>query len=109
MTRRIAFFTNDCSFESFVKTTALTLTKLNYQIDIFNEIKEDIDLVILDFDNPENIDVIKSTRNNPNLKNKKIVGVISEITDKKIYFEAGCDSIMTKKEFEVAGNNILMY
>ena len=109
MTRRIVLLTNDINFENFVKISALTLTKLNYQIDIFKEVKKDIDLVILDFDNPGNIDVIKSTRNNPNLKNKKIVGVISEITDKKIYFEAGCDSIMTKKEFEVAGDNILMY
>ncbi|MFA5403443.1 MAG: hypothetical protein WC358_00740 [Ignavibacteria bacterium] len=109
MTRRIVLLTNDSNFENFVKISALTLTKLNYQIDIFKEVKKDIDIIILDFDNQENIEVAKSIRKNPDLQNKKIIGVISTLTDKKIFFESGCDSVMTKKEFEVAGNNILMY
>ncbi|MCX6165807.1 MAG: hypothetical protein NTU73_13265 [Ignavibacteriae bacterium] len=110
MTRRIALLTIDSNFENFVKISALTLTKLNYQVDIFKEIKKDIDLVIIDFDNPENMDVMKSVRKDITLKNKKVVGVISEKTDKiNQIFESGCDSLMTKKEFEVAGNNILMY
>lgn len=110
MTRRIVLLTNDSNFENFVKISALTLTKLNYQVDIFKEIKKDIDLVIIDFDNPENLEILKSVRKDAAVKNKKIVGVISEKTDQtKQIFESGCDSVMTKKEFEVAGNNILMY
>jgi hypothetical protein len=109
MTRRIVLITNDIGFENFIKISALTLTKLNYQVDIFKEVKKDIDFVIIDFDYPENLDVVKSIRQNPELQNKKIIGVASVLTDKKIFFESGCDSVMTKKEFEVAGNNILMY
>lgn len=110
MTRRIVLITNDVQFENFIKTTALTLTKLNYQIDIFKEIKKDTDLVIMDFDTPDNMDILKSIRKTPYLKNKKVIGVMSEKDDRiNQIFEAGCDSIMTKKEFEVAGNNVLMY
>jgi hypothetical protein len=124
MTRRITLLTNDSNFENFVKISALTLTKLNYQVDIFKEIKKDIDLVIMDFDNLENLEILKSVRKNPELKNLKIVGVINEAfptspprrifktlgtSPYKIFFESGCDSVMTKNEFEVAGNNILMY
>jgi hypothetical protein len=109
MTRRIVLLTNDSNLENFVKVSALTLTKLNYQVDIFKEIKKDIDLIILDFDNPENLKILKKVRKDDALKNKKIVGVITIVKDKKIFFENGCDSVMTKKEFEVAGNNIIMY
>lgn len=109
MTRRISLISDDNTFENLVKTTALTLTKLNYQVDIFREIKKDIDLVVLDFDNPENINILKNIRKNPSLKNKKIVGVATALTDKKILFESGCDSVMSKKEFTAAINNILMF
>lgn len=109
MTRRITLISDDNSFENLVKTTALTLTKLNYQVDIFSEIKKDIDLVVLDFDNTENIIILKNVRKNPSLKNKKIVGVATSLTDKKILFESGCDSVMFKKEFAAAINNILMF
>jgi hypothetical protein len=110
MTRRIVLLTNDISFKNFVDISALTLTKLNYQVDISYRIREDADLIIIDFDYPENIEVLKSIRLDSGFKNKKIVGII---TDKKNnsegIFKAGCDSLMSKKEFEVAGNNILMY
>jgi len=109
MTRRIVLLTNDINFENFVKITALTLTKLNYQVDIFKETRKDIDLVILDFDDPENIEVLKSIRKNPDLQNKKIIGVATDLADKKMFFETGCDSVMTKKDFEPAANSILMY
>ena len=109
MTRRISLISDDNSFENLVKTTALTLTKLNYQVDIFGEIKKDIDLVVLDFDNPENINIMKNIRKNPSFKNKKTVGVATELTNKKTFFEAGCDSVMSKKELSAAINNILMF
>lgn len=109
MTRRIVLITQDGEFEMLVKMASLTLTKLNYQIDIFQEIRKDIDLIIVDFDMKENSDLVKSIRLNPEFKNKKIVGVAGAITDKKIFFECGCDSVMTKKEFAPVADNILMY
>jgi hypothetical protein len=109
MTRRIVLITQDIEFDNFIKITALTLTKLNYQVDIFRELRKDIDLVIIDFDSPESIKTVKSIRSNPELKNKKIVGVASVLTDKKVFFVCGCDSVMSKKEFEPAANSILMY
>jgi hypothetical protein len=109
MTRRIVLLTKDIEFKNFVKISALTLTKLNYQVDIFKEIRKDIDLIIMDLDYTENLEVLKSIRQNPELKNKKIIGIISTPADNKIFFDSGCDSVMSKKEFEVAGNNILMY
>jgi hypothetical protein len=109
MTRRIALLTKDSRFESFIKTIALTLTKLNYQVDIFSEVKSDIDLVIMDFDYEENISALKEIRKNPSLENKKIIGIVTDDKNKKILFESGCDAVMTKKEFEVVGDNILMY
>jgi CheY-like chemotaxis protein len=110
MTRRIVLITKDNSFKSFVDISALTLTKLNYQIDISTDIRQDADLIIIDFDDAENIEVLKSLRQDPIHKNRKIFGIISDFKDKsKEIFKAGCDSLMSKKEFERAGNNILMY
>jgi|WetSurMetagenome_2_1015567.scaffolds.fasta_scaffold571284_2 CheY-like chemotaxis protein len=110
MTRRIVLLTNDNNFKSFVDISALTLTKLNYQVDISYQVKKDVDLIIIDFDYPENIEVLKSIRLDPNFKNTKIIGIISDIkNNSENIFKAGCDSLMSKKEFERAGNNILMY
>lgn len=109
MTRRIALITQDRDFEMLIKMASLTLTKLNYQVDIFKEIRKDIDLFIVDFDTGENTELVKSIRSNPEIKNKKIVGVASAITDKSVFFSCGCDSVMTKKEFAPAADNILMY
>jgi hypothetical protein len=109
MTRRIVLLTDDKSFKSFVDISALTLTKLNYQVDISTSISQDADLIIIDFDNSENIKVLKSLRKDPGYKNRKIFGVISDIKNSEEIFRAGCDSLMSKKEFERAGNNILMY
>jgi hypothetical protein len=110
MTRRIVLITNDDSFKNFVDISALTLTKLNYQVDISPELREDADFVIIDFDYPKNIEVLKSIRQNNRFKNKKIFGVITDIKNKsEEIFKSGCDSLMSKKEFERAGNNILMY
>jgi len=109
MTRRIVLITQDSEFEMLVKMASLTLTKLNYQIDIFREIRKDIDLILVDFDTQASIDLVKSIRSNPEFKNKKIVGVAGAITDKKVFFDCGCDSVMTKKEFAPIADNILMY
>lgn len=110
MTRRIVLLTGDSNFKSFVTISALTLTKLNYQVDISESIRNDADLIIIDFDNPDNIALLKSIRQNPDYKNRKIFGVVTDFKNKSgEIFKAGCDSLMSKKEFERAGNNILMY
>lgn len=110
MTRRIVLLTKDNNFKSFVNISALTLTKLNYQVDISESIRQDADLIIIDFDNSENTEILKSIRKDPEFKNKKIFGVISDFKHKSDeIFKAGCDSLMSKKEFERAGNNVLMY
>ena len=110
MTRRIALITNDKSFEEYVKMTALTLTKLNYQVDIQKIEIPSANLIIIDFDDKQNLEKLKNIRKEKIFQNNKILGVLSDgSTDKKDLFEAGCDSIITKKEFEIAANNILMY
>ena len=109
MTRRIVLVTDDAEFENFIKIAALTLTKLNYQVDLFKEFRKDIDLFIIDFDSADSLQAVKSIRQNPELKNKKIVGVADVVTDRKIYFKSGCDSVMSKKEFQPIASNILMY
>jgi hypothetical protein len=110
MTRRIVLLTNDDNFKSFVTISALTLTKLNYQIDISSDISQDADLIIIDFDSSENLDLLKSLRQDPRYENRKIFGVITDFKNKSDeIFKSGCDSLMSKKEFERAGNNILMY
>lgn len=109
MTRRIALLTKDKHFESFIKTIVLTLTKLNYQIDIFKEIKKETDLVIMDFDDKENLEKLKYIRSNNIIKNKKIIGLITDIKNKNLLFDSGCDSVMSKKEFQSIADNILMY
>lgn len=109
MTRRIVLITQDRDFEMLIKMSSLTLTKLNYQVDIFQEVRKDIDLLIIDFDTQANRDIVKSIRTNPEFRNKKIVGVATALTDKKVFFDCGCDSVMTKKEFATVADNILMY
>jgi len=110
MTRRIVLFTNDKSFEKFIEITALTLTKLNYQIEILKAEIPEVNLIIIDFDDSENLEKLKSIRNKKEFRNKKILGVLSnEQSEKNYLFDAGCDSVFTKKEFEKAANNILMY
>jgi CheY-like chemotaxis protein len=113
MTRKILLISDDGDFKGFLNIATLTLTKLNHQITI-TEDKNDghIDWIIVDMDtNTEsNFEYIQNTRNSEKNKNLKIVSVLTNITNeiRKQLFQYGCDSIMTKKEFRAAANNLLV-
>ena len=114
MTRKILIVTEDREFKGFIETATLTLTKLNHQITL-TEDKNDghLDWIIIDMDTQmeENFDFIDMTRKAGRNANIKIVAVMAEITEaiKMRLFEKGCDSVMRKKEFIAAANNILIF
>lgn len=114
MTRKILLISDDSEFKSFINIATLTLTKLNHQVTI-TEDKTDghIDWMIVDMDtNTEpNFEFIMNSRNTGQNKNIKIVSVLSAVNDeiKDRLFKSGCDSVMTKREFQAAANNILIF
>ena len=114
MTRKILLVSDDEDFKGFLKIAALTLTKLNHQITITEDRNDGyLDWVIIDMDSnsDSNLDFIITTRKSETNKNIKIVSVITNITNelRVRLFQSGCDSIMTKKEFRAAANNILIF
>lgn len=114
MTRKILIVSNDDEFKGFINIATLTLTKLNHQITLTEDRKDGhIDWTILDMDTNEedNFGFISKTRNSGSNRNIKIVAVKTEPDEilKKRLFDAGCDSVMTKKEFKAAANNILIF
>ncbi len=112
MTRKVLLVSNDKEFKDFINIATLTLTKLNHQITITdNKSDGHIDWMVVDMDNEDNFGFIVETRNSELNKKIKIVSVVTAITDetKERLFKSGCDSIMTKKEFLAAANNILIF
>lgn len=114
MTRKILLVSNDKEFKGFINISTLTLTKLNHQITI-TEDKSDghIDWMIVDMDTEtdSNFEFILNSRNSDQNKNIKIVSVLSSVNDetKERLFKSGCDTVMTKKEFQTVANNILIF
>ena len=114
MTRKILLVSDDDDFKGFLKIAALTLTKLNHQITITEDRNDgylDWMIIDMDSDSESNLDFIVNTRKSAANKNIKIVSVITNITNelRVRLFQSGCDSIMTKKEFMAAANNILIF
>lgn len=114
MTRKILLISEDFDFKSFLNIATLTLTKLNHQITITEDKKDGhIDWMIIDMDtNTENnFEFIGNARKSETNRNTKIVSLLSNVTSeiRERLFQAGCDSIMTKKEFRAAANNILIF
>jgi CheY-like chemotaxis protein len=114
MTRKVLLVSNDKEFKDFIIIATLTLTKLNHQITITEDIKDGhIDWMIIDMDKEEeeNFSLILATRKSELNSKIKIVAVVSMLTDdiRTRLFKSGCDSIMTKKEFQLAANNILIF
>ena len=66
---------------------------------------------IIDFDAIDSLEVVKLFRNDEIIRNKKIIGVYTSDNNinRNEIFETGCDSLMSKSEFEKACNNILMF
>jgi hypothetical protein len=113
MTRKILMISSDKEFRDYLNIVTLTITKLNHQItftDDVNDIYTDFILLDLDDDFENRIGMIKKFRGDGKQPNKKIISVITEITDeiREKVFASGCDSIMKKSEFRTAANNILI-
>lgn len=114
MTRKILLVSDDNEFKGFLKIASLTLTKLNHQITITEDRNDgylDWMIIDMDSDSDSNLDFIINTRKSEANKSIKIVSVITNITNelRVRLFQSGCDSIMTKKEFIAAANNILIF
>ncbi|CAN5450337.1 hypothetical protein BH10BAC5_BH10BAC5_15480 [soil metagenome] len=121
-TKNFLLVSSDKEFCLFAKTTALTLTKLNVQatIDVTDNEKEalkisnsqNLNTIILDLSietlNP--LKFIKEVRSHSNSKMLKIISFSGkESFERKEIFEAGCDSIMTKKEIQTILPNIIQF
>ncbi|HQY21850.1 MAG TPA: hypothetical protein PLX80_13495 [Ignavibacteria bacterium] len=119
-TKKILLVTSDKELSGIVKISALTLTKLNCQVEIRESFEfedtinlskeENLDMILIDADNKElNIlKLIEEIRSYEESSSKKIMTVFSDEIDRDEFFKAGCDSIMTKEEFKRVINNILV-
>lgn len=119
-TKKILLVTTDKELSGILKISALTLTKLNCQIEICESFEykdtlnlskeENLDMIIIDADNKEinTVKLICEIRVNIESTSKKVMTIFSEEIDREQYFKAGCDSIMKKEEFKRVINNILV-
>ncbi len=119
-TRKLLLISSDKNLIGIIKTSALTLTKLNCQISVEETAVNDeaiekskavnLNLIILDNDlkTIDQMTFIKEIRKNINSKNKKIISLYTSEINKEEIFTAGCDSIMSKQEFQKVVNNILV-
>lgn len=115
-TKRVLVISGDKELRSVIRMSAVTLTKLNCQIAL-NEsedsaegmVSANTDLIILDADIgiSRTLEIIKGIRNNADISGRKIITLCETETCRSDLFAAGCDSIMSKKEFYPAVNNIL--
>lgn len=109
MKRKILLICNDAKLKSYIRVSALTLTKLNHQVEISTTFFENPDLIIIDFDEEDNILVLKKFREDKTTKHIKILGLYSKKNiNLQVIFETGCDSIMTKEEFYKTAQNVLI-
>ena len=114
MNRKIFLLSSDNDFTSYIHTSALTLTKLNHQINFTDNINDrNIDIIIIDLDSrgKENLEIIKKIRKSPDTSKIKILAVSTSVTEdlKSNVFNAGCDAVMSKSEFRAAADNILIF
>lgn len=114
MTRKVLLVSSDKGFKDFIQIATLTLTKLNHQITITEDKRDghiDWMIVDMDTDTEDNFSFIIETRKSGLNKQIKVVAVVTAITEeiRERLFKSGCDSIMTKKEFQAAANNILIF
>ena len=120
-TKNFLLISSDKQFCLYAKTTALTLTKLNVQatIDMTDDEAEAIKIsdsqnlntILLDLDietlNP--LSFIRKVRENATSSKVKIISFSGKSINRREVFDAGCDSIMTKKEIETILPNIIQF
>ena len=120
-TKKILLVSSDRDITGIIKTSALTLTKLNCQVSITETavaetaVREsgsvNLDLIIIDLDGTgyDSLRLIKDIRSGKNSGSKKIFSIHSKTVNPDEVFAAGCDSIMRKDEFKKVVNNILQF
>ncbi len=121
MTRKILLVTENKELSEYVRISALTLTKLNVQVELVisedleqirkNSLDQNLDSIFLDLDfsKTNSIELIKEIRNNELSKKKKILGFYNGERDREEIFKAGCDSIMGTDEFKRVAANLLKF
>lgn len=121
MTRKILLVTENKEISEYVRISALTLTKLNVQVELVisdnleeikkNSIDQNLDNIFLDLDftKKDALEIIREVRSNPLSGKKKIVAFYMGERDREEIFKAGCDSIMRTDEFKRIAANLLQF
>lgn len=110
MERVISVITDDKELVLYIQMIAKTLLKLNKKVIIENQLKENSDLIILDFDMKKYQKLLTEIRASEVYSQKKVLGLYSNPDLKlKPLFKKGCDAIMKKDEFKASLNNLLMF
>lgn len=121
MTRKILLVTENKELSEYVRISALTLTKLNVQVELVisydleqirkNSVDQNLDSIFLDLDFTKTnaLDLVKEIRNNELSKKKKILCFYNGERDRDEIFKAGCDSVMRTDEFKRVAANLLQF
>lgn len=121
MTRKILLVTENKEVSEYVRISALTLTKLNVQVELVisdnlaviekNSMDQNLDTIFLDLDftKADALELIRNVRSNEFSKKKKILCFYNGERNRDEIFEAGCDSIMTTAEFQRVAANLLQF
>lgn len=121
MTRKILLVTENKEISEYVRISALTLTKLNVQVELIisdnlaviekNATDQNLDTIFLDLDftKTEPLELIRNVRSNELSKKKKILCFYNGEINRDEVFKAGCDSIMEAAEFKRVVSNILQF
>ena len=121
MTRKILLVTENKEIYEYVRISALTLTKLNVQVELIisdnlaviekNATDQNLDTILLDleFTKTEPLELIRNVRSDELSKKKKILCFYSGEINRDEVFNAGCDSIMEAAEFKRVVSNILQF
>lgn len=121
MTRKILLVTENKEISEYVRISALTLTKLNVQVELVitddleqirkNSVDQNLDSIFLDleFSKMNDLDLIKEIRSNEQSKRKKILCFHGTDINRDEVFKAGCDSIMRTDEFKRVAANLLQF
>lgn len=121
MTRKILLVTENKDISEYVRISALTLTKLNVQVELVisddlevikkNSVDQNLDSIFLDMDftKTDALGLIREIRSNELSKKKKILCFYNGERDRDEIFKAGCDSVMRTDEFKRVAANLLQF